>query len=72
MNREPEVMTVLETPHCKSEQMPEKANQCAIAVLGLGNVLRTDDGFGIHVIRGTARTAVFRERFSSSRAVRWD
>ncbi len=45
-------MTVLETPHRNPEQVPEMANSCAIAVLGLGNLLRTDDGVGIHAIRG--------------------
>jgi len=42
-------MTVLETSPRKPK--PEKAGLCAIAVLGLGNLLRTDDGGGIHAIR---------------------
>lgn len=35
----------------KDERITAQRLPCAIAVLGLGNLLRTDDGVGIHAIR---------------------
>jgi len=44
-------MTALETRPLTAEQMTGRQLPCIIAVLGLGNLLRSDDGVGIHAIR---------------------
>lgn len=44
-------MTALETP----PREPERSRPCTVGVLGLGNLLLTDDGVGIHAIRRLQR-----------------